>query len=138
MMDKLSELEFFILDSLTDDDERFECIYAHVNDSNYINHSCNPLYTSLFQFPVPKKYNPKEVFYYTKKLIQEGFIDCLIVARDEKGNYSPQKVNSPNFEDFSIFATYWLRLTKKGREEVNKDIYKDYYDKFQRDNKKKN
>lgn len=133
-MNKLLELDYRILLALVDDDERLESVYSCVNNSVYINHSTDPLYTSLYEFPAPEKYNAQEVFNHTKELIKSGYVGCLTVIKNEEEEYSPQKVAVPNFDDFSVFASYWLSLTPKGKTEINKDIYKDYYENFQREN----
>jgi hypothetical protein len=129
-MTKLPQLDYLILISLVDDDERFEAVYCHVNNLSYINHDaeCNPLYESFFQFPVSWQFQPKEVFDRGERLINDGFIECLITIKNEDGNPSAQRVVKHNSNDFEVFSRYWLSITKKGRVEIDKNIYNDYRD----------
>lgn len=118
-MKKNLKLKYLILLSLTDDDERFESIYYSVNELPYVNPDpeCGILHDSLSKFPIAKKYSVEGVFELMKGLINNRYILCLNSIRNGD-KLTLKRIHSPDYRKFKLFASYWLRLTHKGRNEI--------------------
>lgn len=120
-MNKSFDLNGSILDLLGNDDELFEAIFYGANDLVYnnINNEIKPIHANFGQFPINVKYSVQSVFNSVKEFIEKGFIECYQNIRIDNRTHL-KKIDSPIYNDFSTFSSYWLRLSKKGEKELEK------------------
>ncbi|GEM_PF-6163343 len=115
-MKRVDILKSLILESLVDDNERFEAIYFLINGRAYQNlyADCSPSYRNLDEmYHKNDIYIPREVYNSMKELITDGFIECLKVIEDNTVRKIVH-IKRPNFNDFSEFASYWFKVSDKG------------------------
>jgi len=101
-----------VLDCLSNDDERFEAVYYHVNNLVYNNdNNCAPMHTKLNQYPTNTEFSIQILVECINLLLKEGLVELIT---DDKSNNGVSVIHleTLDLDDFNRFLKYWLRLKK--------------------------